>query len=128
VLGLGGRAALLVGSLMVTREVPGIAVGLDVIVPVVAAAAAIVLGLGRLGLQARRLQRPAGSDALVGAPAEALTPLGPDAPGQIRVRGEIWRAVSAQPLPAGQPVRVVHVSGLTAHVRSSDDPPPGGST
>jgi len=128
VLGIGGIVALVAGSLMVTREVPGIRVGLDVILPVVGAAAVIVLGLGRLGLQIQRRQSPAGSHGLAGVSAEALTPLGPDAPGQIRVRGEIWRAVSERPLPAGQRLRVVHVTGLTAHVRASDDAEPAGDS
>jgi membrane-bound serine protease (ClpP class) len=121
VLGVGGIVALLAGSLMITREVPDLRVGLEVILPVVGAAAVLVIGLGRLGYKAQRLQKAGGSAGLVGAAAEALTPLGPDVAGQIRVRGEIWRAVSEQPLPAGQRLRVVDVAGLTAHVRAADD-------
>jgi membrane-bound serine protease (ClpP class) len=126
VLGMGGIAALLAGSLMITREVPGVHVSLNVILPVVGAAAVVVVGLGRLGYSAQRLRAAGGMADLVGAPAEALTPLGPDGAGQIRVRGEIWRAVSERPLPAGQRLRVVEVSGLTARVRAQDDHPPAG--
>lgn len=126
VLGVGGLVAMLAGSLMITREVPGVQVSLSVIVPVIGAAAVIVLGLGRLGVQAQRLASTGGQASLIGAPAEALTPLGPEAAGHIRVRGEIWRAFSEQPLPAGQRLRVVDVSGLTARVRAFDDDPPAG--
>ncbi len=69
VLGIGGAVALLSGSLMVTREVPGIRVGYGVILPVVIALVVIVLGLGRLALQAQRLRSPTGAEALIGATA-----------------------------------------------------------
>ena len=51
VLGIGGIVALVAGSLMITREVPGISVGYGVILPVVGAAAVLVLGLGRLAVR-----------------------------------------------------------------------------
>jgi membrane-bound serine protease (ClpP class) len=129
VLGVGGIVALLAGSLMITREVPGIRVGYGIILPVVGAAAVLVLGLGRLAVQAQRMPSDTGIAGLVGAHAESLAPLGPLQPGQVRVRGEIWRAVSEAPVPAGQAVRVVRVAGLTLHVRAlEDDPPPGGES
>ena len=68
VLGIGGILALLVGSLMVTREVPGIRVGYGVIVPVVTAAVAIVSrswAAGAAGAAACR--PPTGTDGLIGA-------------------------------------------------------------
>lgn len=128
VLGLGGVVAMLAGSLMITREVPDLRVGLTVIAPVVGAAAVIVIGLGRLAYRAH--QQPAGSSlaTLIGASAVALTPLAQDETGQIRVRGEIWRAVSDRPLPAGQRLLVVDVAGLTAHVRAVDDRTPAGGS
>lgn len=129
VLGIGGIVALLAGSLMITREVPGVRVGYGVILPIVGAAAVVVLGLGRLAVQAQRMPSDTGVAGLVGAHAESLAPLGPQQPGQVRVRGEIWRAVSEVPVPAGQAVRVVRVAGLTLHVRAVEDvAPPGGES
>jgi membrane-bound serine protease (ClpP class) len=121
VLGLGGIVALLAGSLMITRELPGIEVGYGVILPVVAAAAVIILGLGRLAVNAQQLRTHSGIGGLIGLPAESLAPLGPQQPGQVRVRGEIWRAVSEVPVPAGQILRVTRVDGLTLHVRAMDE-------
>jgi len=57
-----------------------------------------------------------GAEAMVGQVGEAATPLAPK--GQIRVRGEIWQAQSAEPVPVGAPVEVVHVRGLTLEVRA----------
>jgi membrane-bound serine protease (ClpP class) len=131
VLGVGGAVALLAGSLMVTRDVPGIRVGLGVILPVVIALVVIVLGLGRLALQAQRLQSASGTDALIGQEGRALTALAPTQPGQISVHGEIWQAVSERPIPAGRRLRVRAAAGLTLHVEPADidtpDPPGGAS-
>ena len=128
VLGIGGILALLVGSLMITREVPEMRVGYGVIVPVVVAVAIVVLGLGRLALRAQRMPSPTGIDSLVGARGEALTTLGPRQPGQMRVHGEIWRAVSDTPVLAGQRLRVVGADGLTLRVQPSETAEsPGGS-
>ncbi len=103
ILGIGGTVSLLVGSIMMTRGVPGVAVSLRVIVPVVIVLAGIVLFLGRLALQAQRRPPATGVTALVGAVGRARTPLTSDPPGQIDVRGEIWRATSRTPVTAGQP-------------------------
>jgi membrane protein implicated in regulation of membrane protease activity len=44
----------------------------------------------------------------------------PSEPGLVDMRGEIWRAVSSVALPAGQPVRVLRVDGLTLTVEPAD--------
>lgn len=127
VLGVGGIVALIAGSLMITREVPDVRVGYGVILPVVAAAAVVMLGLGRLAVQAQRQPSPAGTGALVGATGEALTVIAPRQPGQVRVHGEIWTAASDATIAAGQPLRIVGAEGLTLHVRPADPPnSPGG--
>jgi membrane-bound serine protease (ClpP class) len=42
--------------------------------------------------------------------------------GMVRLQGELWRAVAAQPVPAGARVRVVRIEGLTAYVAPADEP------
>ena len=113
VLGIGGTASLLVGSIMLTRSVPGVTVSLGLVVPVAIATAAVMLFLGRLALQAQR-QRPAtGIETMVGQLGRARTSVSPDSVGQIDIHGEIWRALGSVPMEAGQPVRVREVNGLT---------------
>jgi membrane-bound serine protease (ClpP class) len=129
VLGIGGTLALLAGSLMITREVPGIRVGYGVIVPVVIGIAIIFLGLGRLAMQAQRQRSVTGAEALIGADGRSLTALAPALPGQVSVHGEIWQAVSDIPIPAGHPLRVRDAAGLTLQVEPVDTPhPPGAAT
>jgi membrane protein implicated in regulation of membrane protease activity len=51
----------------------------------------------------------------------------PHEPGLVDLRGEIWRAVSAVALPAGQTVRVMRVDGLTLTVEPADLTSPKGA-
>jgi membrane-bound serine protease (ClpP class) len=113
ILGIGGTVSLLIGSIMMTRQTPGVSVSLGIIVPAVLAVAAIVLFLGRLALTAQARPPSTGVEGLVGSEGLTRMPLVPDSPGQIDVHGEIWRAFSREPLPAGARVRVVEVNGLT---------------
>jgi membrane-bound serine protease (ClpP class) len=116
VLGIGGTVSLVMGSVMMTRTVPGVSVPLRFIIPVAVSFAGILLFLGRLALQSQR-QRPAtGADALIGLQGRARTPVVPGGEGQIDIRGEIWRAESAVALEPGTTVRVLAVNGLTLMV------------
>ena len=118
VLGIGGLISLLIGSVMVTNEVPGVTVSYRVIVPVVLALGGIVLFLGRLALGALRLKPVTGAEGMVGEQGSTLTPIDPDHPGQVSVHGEIWRAISREAIDRGTTVRVVAVDGLTLGVES----------
>jgi membrane-bound serine protease (ClpP class) len=113
ILGVGGTISLLVGSIMMTRETPGVTVSLGIIVPVVLAIATIVLFLGRLALSAQKQRPITGVEGLLGSEGWTRMPLTPDSPGQIDVHGEIWKAFSRGPVPAGAKVRVIEVNGLT---------------
>jgi len=55
--------------------------------------------------------------ALAGTDAVAIEALSPE--GYVRVRGELWRARAAgdETIPAGVPVRVESVEGMTLRVR-----------
>jgi membrane-bound serine protease (ClpP class) len=113
ILGIGGTVSLLVGSIMMTRQTPGVTVSLAIIVPAVLAVAAIVLFLGRLALAAQARPPTTGVEGMLGLEGWTRMPLSHDTPGQVDVRGEIWRAYSREPVPAGAKVRVVEINGLT---------------
>lgn len=126
VLGVGGTVSLLIGSVMITSDVPGVRVGLGIIVPAVLTLAGIVLVLGRLALTAHRAPVVTGAEGLIGARGHALTAVGPGQDGQIRVHGEIWRAISSVPLLPGDAVRVTAISGLTLAVEPVEPAAPQG--
>jgi membrane protein implicated in regulation of membrane protease activity len=48
---------------------------------------------------------------------EALAPIASGQEGSVLVRGEVWRAMSHEPIAKGDRVRVAHVHGLTLTVR-----------
>jgi membrane-bound serine protease (ClpP class) len=118
VLGIGGLIALVAGSVMVTSEVPGIRVSYRVMVPVVLAFGGIVLGLGRLAVQAHKLKTVTGAEGMIGEAGRVLISITPEQAGQVSVHGEIWRATSHEAIAPGTPVRVIALSGLTAVVEA----------
>jgi membrane-bound serine protease (ClpP class) len=118
VLGIGGIVSLVVGAVMVTSEVPGVAVSYRVILPVAIATGGLVLFLGRLAMQAQRQRPVTGAEGLIGEEGRALTDVARGTDGQVSVHGEIWRATSAQPIASGAPVRVVALDGLRLTVEA----------
>jgi membrane-bound serine protease (ClpP class) len=116
VLGVGGTIALIVGAVMMTGTVPGISVGLTLIVPVAVGFAGIFLFLGRLAIRAQRQPAVTGREGLVGAEGTAIDSIAPDHHGYVHVHGERWRAASRAAVVPGQPVRIVDVKGLTLDV------------
>jgi membrane-bound serine protease (ClpP class) len=76
----------------------------------------IEIGEAALWIRLSRRLRPAtGVEALVGAEGVAASDCRPD--GSARVRGELWGAVCAEGVLAGEPIVVESVSGLTLRVR-----------
>ena len=126
-LGVGGAVSLILGSVMMTDVVPGVRVGLGVILPAAIGFAAVFLFLGRLAVRAQMRPPVMGAQALVGQIARVRTPVAPSEPGLVDLRGEIWRAVSAVAVPAGQTVRVMRVDGLTLTVEPADHISPKGA-
>jgi membrane-bound serine protease (ClpP class) len=116
VLGVGGTIAVFVGSLMATRAIPGVKVGIGVILPAVLMLSAGVLLLGRLALAAQRQPPATGVETLIGQEAQARSAIAPDMPGQVAVHGELWQARSEEPIEAGAAVRITAVTGLTLTV------------
>ncbi|HXU87582.1 MAG TPA: nodulation protein NfeD [Methylomirabilota bacterium] len=115
VLAIGGIVAMALGSLML-YEAPeaGFRVSWLVIIPTVAVSAGIFLFALTAGVRALARRPQLGAEALVGATGTAFGPLAGE--GQIKLQGEIWRAVTERPIADGTPVRVVGVDGLTLRV------------
>ena len=115
VLAIGGVVAMALGSLMLYDEPEaGFRVSWLVIIPTVAVTAGIFLFALTFGVRALARRPQLGAEALVGATGTAVGALTGE--GQIKLQGEIWRAVTDRPIPDGTPVRVVGVDGLTLRV------------
>jgi membrane-bound serine protease (ClpP class) len=120
VLAIAGIVCLTFGLLtLVAAPVPELAVSPWVAFAVAAAFGLITAWLVRLAMRARKTKFLLGPSALVGRPARAMEPLTPG--GHVLVEGEIWQAVSSEPLPANAALRVV---GLDQYLLRVEPQPP----
>jgi membrane-bound serine protease (ClpP class) len=118
VLGIGGIASLLFGSLMLfDSPLPEMQVGLRLILPVTLSLAGVLLFLVRLGVMAQRAPAVTGESGMLHAPGQALTAIVPGGTGRVATHGEIWTATSADSIHAGDTVVVTAVNGLLLTVR-----------
>jgi len=79
---------------------------------------AIVVFLVQLAVKAQRSQPITGEAGMLESVGQALTSIDPGGTGRVRTRGEIWTATAAEPITAGDMVRVVGLEGLQLTVRS----------
>jgi membrane-bound serine protease (ClpP class) len=115
---IGGVISLVFGSLMlIDSPAPELQLSLSLVLSVVLGFTAIAAFLVRLALAALRTAPVTGSEGLAQESGEALTALIPGGAGSVRVHGEVWRAMSGEPIAAGDRVRVTQVDGLTLTVR-----------
>jgi membrane-bound serine protease (ClpP class) len=78
--------------------------------------AAITVFLMRLVLRSRKWRHTTGREEMIGAEGVVVTPLAASTEGMIRIHGELWQAVSTQPVPEGKSVRVLRIDGLKLYV------------
>ena len=114
-LAIAGIICLTFGTLtLVAAPVPEMAVSPSVAFAVSTAFSIITFFLVRLAMRARNMKSLLGPSALVGSRASAMEPLNPE--GHVLVEGEIWRAVSSEPVSAGTQLRIVRLEQYLLHV------------
>jgi membrane-bound serine protease (ClpP class) len=124
-LAIGGVLSLFFGSiLLMDSPLPELQVGLGLIIPVTVTLSAIILFLVSLAVKAQRTQSITGEAGMLESPAQALTSIDAGGTGRVRTRGEIWTATAAEPITAGDMVRVVSLHGLLLTVRPDRGAPP----
>lgn len=115
VLGVGGVIAFVIGSvILMDTETPGFQIARPLIGGMALAGALVVLLMASYFVRSRRQPVVTGTDQLLSEPAVALAAF--DRSGPVRIRGEIWNAVTRAPVQIGQRLRVVRVDGLTLEV------------
>ncbi len=124
VLGLGGVAAFVIGSIMLFNTgIPGFEAPLQLIGGVGLAAGLLMLGM--VAVLTRSRQRPvvSGREGLVGRRAVALEDF--EGAGPVLVQGERWHASSAAPVTRGQELYVHSMDSLRLEVGASPPAPKG---
>ena len=117
VLAAGGIISMVLGAMFLIRSpLTAGGVSLGVALSVTLPFAVLTVFLMRLVLRSRSWKPQTGPEEMIGAEGTVVTPLPGGAEGMIRVHGELWRAISNQPVPEGKPVRVVKMDGLKLYV------------
>ena len=125
ILGIGGVAAFLVGSVFLVdpSNTHGLRVSWYTIAPGAIIICVFALTIGYLIAKSLKAKARSGAETIVGAQGTALQDFHPDGNGQIRVLGEVWAATSAAPHPtAGEQVEVIAMQGLQLTVKRHAPP------
>jgi len=117
-LAIGGILSMLLGSLMLIKaDEPFLQISRAVIIPVIGVAALVTFAIVGMGVRAMRRRPVTGREGMVGLVGVAKTALTPG--GQVAVRGELWEAMSEEPVASGAAVEVTAIEGLKLHVKST---------
>ena len=115
-LAIGGVVSMLIGSVMLIKtDVEFFQISWAVILPVVTLAALFSLFIVGMGMKAMRRRPMTGREEMVGLVGIVKTALTPH--GQLAVHGELWEAVSEEPLQPGEEAEVTGVDGLRLRVK-----------
>jgi membrane-bound serine protease (ClpP class) len=112
VLGLGGLVAFVIGAAMlIDTDVPAYRISWWVIGSAAAVSAAFLILLLGYAWRAQRRRPSSGVASLLGAEALVLDWSGGE--GHVWAEGERWHALGDRDLPAGAPVRIRGIDGIT---------------
>jgi membrane-bound serine protease (ClpP class) len=115
VLGAGGVVCMALGAvLLVDGPIPEMRVQWLTALAISLPFGVIAVFLMTIAMRAMRMKVVTGEQGLIGEIGVAKTPLAPE--GRIFVHGELWNAVSAIPVAAGDEVKVDGLDGFTLKV------------
>jgi membrane-bound serine protease (ClpP class) len=118
VLGILGIAVVIMSAFVIhAASVPGMEIILPIVAGLAVVGGVVVVGTGWLARKSLREPVVTGTQAMIGATAEAAEAFADK--GTVRLGGEIWNARTHAPVSAGQPVRIVKVDGLLLWVEPS---------
>lgn len=120
VMGIGGVAAFIVGSIiLMDTRLPGYQIALPIILAFALVSVGLLIVIAGLLFRSRHRPVTAGVESMVGSRAtvEVVTP----GKLQVRVHGELWRARCERPLSVGDTVQVQSVDGLVLVVQPGEN-------
>ncbi len=116
-LALGGIICLFLGSLMLFgKNPPSLRVSQPFLYTVIVIMSSALGGITYLAIKTIRKRPVSGKEALIDKVGKVIEDVGPEE-GKIFVEGEIWKAISDEPIPKGEKVIVVEKDGLTLRVK-----------
>lgn len=116
-LALTGVLCLFLGSLMLFgKNPPSLKVSTPFLYSVVITFSAILGGITYIAVKILRKKPVSGKEGLVGKIGKALEDVGPNK-GKVFLEGEIWQAISEEPISKGEKVIVIEQEGLVLKVK-----------
>jgi membrane-bound serine protease (ClpP class) len=113
---VAGVISLILGSLMLFKSAdPAIRVSLELIISMAVFTLVVVTFLVSMVIRSHRARVATGAEGLLHKYGVTRTQVGRR--GKVFVHGEIWNASADEEIPAGSPVEIVSVDGLTLRVR-----------
>jgi membrane-bound serine protease (ClpP class) len=119
-LSIGGIISVLLGSMFLIRDSPLeniVSVSKSIIFATTGVTALFFIFMVTMALKAQRLKPVTGSSALIGLKGIAIENI--DTNGLVKIKDEIWKAVSTQKINEGDTVIVKQVKGLTLYVETA---------
>ena len=114
-LGIGGGAALGLGAtILFDTDIPGLEVSWSVLAGIAVGSLIFSLIVARLAFLAHRRKVVTGTEQMIGIAGKVDSWRGTS--GYVIAHGERWKAVSTEPLVAGEGVKVTGRNGLTLEV------------
>jgi membrane-bound serine protease (ClpP class) len=101
-------------------DAPYLQVSLTFLLPTVFTVAVMVGMVIWMAISNTRQRSVTGIEGMIGAIGVATTDLTPH--GQVALRGELWKAVSREPIKQGEAAEVTSVQGLTLTVAPPQKP------
>ena len=115
-LSVAGIVSFLLGSLMLFESgPPGMRLSWSVLLPTVVLVSGFFVGVAALVFRAQTSRPRTGAEGLIEEIAVVKVSLEPE--GKVFVHGELWNAISSEPIPKGTKVRVVGVKNLVLEVK-----------
>lgn len=120
-LGIGGIAAFVIGSIiLMDTGVPGFQIARSLIAGMALGGALLAMLIATYFTRSRRRPVVTGAEQLLDECATAMSDF--ERSGPVRVRGEIWNAVTRVAVKEGQRLRILRVDGLTLEVEPETRP------
>ena len=108
---MGGIISFTIGSIIpVKTDMDVYTVSMPLIAGIAAASAALLIYTIRTFMKIQQQGAVTGIETFIGMTAESVD--GFDMTGMVKIEGELWQAVTDNPLQKGDKVRIEEVSGL----------------
>jgi membrane-bound serine protease (ClpP class) len=127
-LGVAGAVLFVIGGIFLVDPASGsspyyidsgLSVSLSVIIPLALTLGLVFFYLGYYVIRAQRGKVETGIEGMIGQKGEARSEVNSGG-GKVFVRGELWNALSAEPIPERSKITVLKVEGLVVHVKKLD--------